>query len=139
MKILCSFESVERPSLPKLAGLRVLMADESVWPTNHPVYCCEVDSSNGTEPGVLQILSDQEADEWCQNEMRLRFNIASTKVREERDRIFATTVDRLNPLRWAELTQLQREEWSAYRQSLKDVTSQPGFPFEVVWPEVPKN
>lgn len=27
--------------------------------------------------------------------------------------------------------------WAAYRQALRDISSQPGFPWEVVWPESP--
>ena len=27
--------------------------------------------------------------------------------------------------------------WATYRQELRDVTAQPGFPWEVVWPEEP--
>lgn len=27
--------------------------------------------------------------------------------------------------------------WQSYRQSLRDVPQQPGFPFEIDWPEVP--
>lgn len=30
------------------------------------------------------------------------------------------------------------EEWRAYRQALRDVTSQAGFPRNIVWPELPK-
>lgn len=28
-------------------------------------------------------------------------------------------------------------EWKAYRQSLRDITAQPGFPHNVTWPEKP--
>lgn len=27
--------------------------------------------------------------------------------------------------------------WAPYRQQLRDITTQPGFPFEVVWPNLP--
>jgi hypothetical protein len=27
--------------------------------------------------------------------------------------------------------------WAAYRQELRDVTAQEGFPWDVVWPETP--
>lgn len=30
-----------------------------------------------------------------------------------------------------------REAWLAYRQALRDVTSQPGFPDNIVWPKQP--
>lgn len=29
------------------------------------------------------------------------------------------------------------EVWSSYRQSLRDVPEQEGFPFDIVWPEKP--
>lgn len=29
------------------------------------------------------------------------------------------------------------DQWQTYRQALRDITSQPGFPFEVVWPAPP--
>jgi len=28
-------------------------------------------------------------------------------------------------------------EWAAYRQALRDITDQPGFPLDVVWPTEP--
>jgi hypothetical protein len=29
------------------------------------------------------------------------------------------------------------QAWQTYRQALRDITEQPGFPLEVVWPEMP--
>lgn len=29
-------------------------------------------------------------------------------------------------------------EWAAYRQALRDLTSQPGFPFIITWPQKPE-
>lgn len=37
----------------------------------------------------------------------------------------------------APLTEDEREEWRVYRQALRDVPQQPGFPAAVVWPEPP--
>ena len=28
--------------------------------------------------------------------------------------------------------------WATYRQSLRDITSQPGFPWEITWPDAPQ-
>lgn len=33
---------------------------------------------------------------------------------------------------------VNKAAWKAYRQSLRDVTEQPGFPFEIIWPTAPK-
>lgn len=42
---------------------------------------------------------------------------------------------------WTEVTtQLplaKRTEWATYRQQLRDITAQPGFPWEVIWPTKP--
>lgn len=32
-----------------------------------------------------------------------------------------------------------REAWCIYRQALRDITGQPGFPLDVRWPEKPSN
>lgn len=35
------------------------------------------------------------------------------------------------------LTDAQKAEWATYRQALRDITDQPGYPLEVVWPTPP--
>lgn len=34
-------------------------------------------------------------------------------------------------------TPVNKEEWAAYRQKLRDVPAQPGFPYSIVWPVAP--
>ena len=36
------------------------------------------------------------------------------------------------------LTPEKQEEWAVYRQQLRDITNQPGYPFDVVWPVKPE-
>lgn len=36
------------------------------------------------------------------------------------------------------LTAEKQEEWAVYRQQLRDITSQSGYPFNVVWPTQPE-
>ena len=36
------------------------------------------------------------------------------------------------------MTPEKRSEWAAYRQALRDITDQPGYPLEVVWPVQPE-
>ena len=64
---------------------------------------------------------------------------AADQVRSTRDLRLATEVDPIvtNPLRWAELSPTQQQAWADYRTALLNVPQQPGFPFEVVWPEKP--
>jgi hypothetical protein len=35
------------------------------------------------------------------------------------------------------LTQEQKDAWSVYRQELRDLTKQDGFPLVVNWPKIP--
>lgn len=42
-----------------------------------------------------------------------------------------------NPLRWSDMTDVQKREWSDYRLALLDVPQQPDFPESIVWPSIP--
>lgn len=61
-------------------------------------------------------------------------------VRLERDNRLARDVDPIasNALRWAALTDQQRQAWGDYRQALLDITKQSGFPHNVTWPAKPE-
>lgn len=63
----------------------------------------------------------------------------AANIRRKRDNILATVVDPLvsNPLRWADLTSDKQSQWSQYRQALRDVPAQAGFPTDVTWPVEP--
>jgi hypothetical protein len=66
--------------------------------------------------------------------------IASTEIRDQRDRILITEVDPLviNPLRWGDLTVEKQQEWVNYRRALLDIPQQVGFPANVTWPIKPE-
>jgi hypothetical protein len=64
---------------------------------------------------------------------------ALSMVRNGRDNLLATEVDPIvsNPLRWADLTAEQQNEWATYRRALLDITTtypNPSF----VWNESEK-
>jgi len=42
---------------------------------------------------------------------------------------------------WTQLadSQVDQQAWAEYRQKLRDVTAQTGFPNEINWPESPSN
>ena len=57
----------------------------------------------------------------------------ATSVRLERNM-------RLTESDWTQfvdVTGIDKAAWATYRQALRDVTKQPGFPRNVVWPEKP--
>ena len=65
---------------------------------------------------------------------------AAIDVRLARDAKLANDVDPIvsNPLRWNELTDVQRTAWTQYRTDLLNVPQQAGFPHNVTWPTKPE-
>lgn len=63
----------------------------------------------------------------------------SLLIRDERD-FRLDILDRIveNPLRWADLSELEKESISNYRRLLLDIPQQDGFPWEVSWPQIPE-
>lgn len=61
-------------------------------------------------------------------------------VRRQRDEKLVNEVDVIagNVLRWAALSEAQKQAWAEYRQALLDVPQQTGFPDSVVWPVCPE-
>lgn len=65
-------------------------------------------------------------------------SVAAT-VRAKRDGLLASQVDPMasNALRWAALSDADRQAWADYRQALLDIPQQEGFPHNVAWPVKP--
>jgi len=59
--------------------------------------------------------------------------------REIRDKILVEEVDPIvsNTLRWNDMTDAKRTEWTNYRQALLDVPAQAGYPDSITWPTKP--
>jgi len=77
-------------------------------------------------PEVLLTKAEKEA-----NYQDKRNSEASENIRAERDRRLAITD-------WAGLTDTEMtEDMTAYRQALRDVPGQAGFPSSITWPESP--
>jgi hypothetical protein len=56
------------------------------------------------------------------------------------DRVRGERNMRLLTSDWTQLPDVPvetKEQWAIYRQALRDVTNQPGFPHDVVWPVAP--
>jgi len=67
--------------------------------------------------------------------------LESIKIeREIRDRILVEEVDPIvsNALRWNDMTDAKRTEWTNYRQALLDVPAQAGYPDNITWPTKPE-
>jgi hypothetical protein len=61
------------------------------------------------------------------------FDHRSTAVRAERDRLLAASD-------WTQVadTPVSQVAWATYRQALRDVPQQAGFPHDVTWPSKPE-
>lgn len=57
----------------------------------------------------------------------------AANIRAERNRLLAESD-------WTQLSDAPVDNlvWAAYRQSLRDLSSQPGFPWDIVWPTKPE-
>lgn len=63
--------------------------------------------------------------------------------KEQSDNILSMRSSLLYQSDWTQLpnnplTFAKQEEWAIYRQELRDVTNQPGYPFDVIWPTQPE-
>lgn len=70
-----------------------------------------------------------------QEEIALIFNNTADSVRSERN-------FRLQETDWTQAKDISDSVsvlWQPYRQALRDITSQSGFPYNVIWPEKPTN
>ena len=86
--------------------------------------------------------SPETADEWSQLgvvytevESQLTQEQKALRVRDMRDRLLAACDYYVMPDYPS--TEEGLAEVKAYRQALRDITKQEGFPFEIVWPVVP--
>ncbi|AIP06680.1 MULTISPECIES: tail fiber assembly protein [pseudomallei group] len=63
----------------------------------------------------------------------LRPVLAAQKAREQRDSLLRASDWTQAP----DVSAVTREKWVAYRQTLRDLPEQPGFPLDVRWPDAP--
>ena len=73
-------------------------------------------------------------DEWLAHAKDKAYERAATEIRERRDAL-------LLGCDWTQaqdvpITDDARNAWREYRQALRDVPEQPGFPWDVTWPEI---
>ena len=116
--------------------------DRGYWQTNgeptsdilasYPEGTTEV----GIQPSALHVY---DGTAWIPPTQEAITALEAQIERGTRDHLLRTVVDPIvtNPLRWAEMTDAQRQAWSDYRRALLDVPEQVGFPLSIVWPEQP--
>ena len=96
---------------------------------------------------------------WLDFAKQEEFDMLAKEIRAKRDELLAETdkemvLDRLklnmpedismtNIVQgikefFTSLKEIFNSEWAKYRQSLRDIPQQPGFPYNITWPEKPK-
>jgi hypothetical protein len=84
---------------------------------------------------------DTEANRWAQvwqvvsltaEEIQQRYDATAEAIRSERNAALAKSD-------WTQLadSSANKEAWAIYRQALRDVTAQSGFPWTITWPTQP--
>jgi hypothetical protein len=98
----------------------------SVNPDTHKVTYGDPVLANG------QWVEQANVVELPQDELDLRRADRATNVRATRNRGLATSD-------WTQLADapVDKQAWATYRQALRDVPAQAGFPFDVTWPTEP--
>lgn len=61
----------------------------------------------------------------------------ASRNRAKRDKALKTLVDPINAVRWAAMTPEQQQAWIDYRDALLNITTQKGWPANIVWPTIP--
>lgn len=111
-------------TLPQVKGLSIEFVD--VNRTSQLFFgTCDNDADTSIE-GVVKVLSKEEYD----NEKYLETSAA----RKRRDQLLKDNIDSINPIRWENMSNTQKDSIRLYRQALLDVPQQENFPFSIRWP-----
>lgn len=104
-----------------------------VQPTATPEveYTKNVKQASPVKQGDIYVQSWEVVDA-SEEEVQFRTEGKATEVRFERDRLLALSD-------WTQVSDapVDQAAWATYRQALRDITSQEGFPFSVTWPSKP--
>jgi len=114
-----------------------VLADWNVFPVveqSPPEYNPANQNLNQLNPTLVdgQWLQTWQVTAASAEEIAERLQNKEAEVRQQRNEL-------LSACDWAQLpdSPADHEAWATYRQALRDVTAQEGFPWDVVWPETP--
>ena len=83
-----------------------------------------------------QITADY--DTWLAKAKQSEKDMEAQKIRDYRDSLLnECDLKHCNPEKWAAMTDDEKLAWATYKQSLRDVTTQEGFPYAVNWSVMP--
>lgn len=96
-----------------------------------------VDHTKNITEGQPQLIDGKWTQTWVtsdatEQEIAERFARQSASVRDSRQVLLSASD--WTQLPDAPLTDAKRQAWSTYRQALRDITAQAGFPWNITWP-----
>jgi HD-GYP domain-containing protein (c-di-GMP phosphodiesterase class II) len=75
---------------------------------------------------------------WLQKAKNAEANAESEKIRNYRDELLnKCDLQHCNPEKWTAMSDSEKLAWATYKQSLRDITAQEGFPYTMNWPVKP--
>jgi hypothetical protein len=111
----------------------------------YPVVVNELPSYDqlNYKPGELYVKYEEEVDTYygCYDLVELSEEEKGYRLQDAKIGVRANRNEMLKNSDWAMVSDAptDKEAWAAYRQELRDVTKQEGFPTNVVWPTPPGN
>jgi hypothetical protein len=119
------------PILPVLSGISISFSNESEYPCAFPIFYGQCDDADTDISGVLAVLTQEEFDAALAHEDAAKFDRYTNEVRGRRNWMLSNCD--WTQLVDAPLTEEKKAVWAAYRQALRDITTQEGFPTTVDW------
>jgi hypothetical protein len=114
-----------------------VLADWNVFPVveqSPPEYNPANQNLNQLNPMLVdgQWLQTWQVTAASAEEIAERLQSKEAEVRQQRNELLSTCD-------WTQLpdSPADHEAWATYRQALRDVTAQEGFPWDITWPEAP--
>ena len=135
-----SFPSIITEDILADFGAAVILEGEQATPTTPYQYSFrdgvkKVKGKYFTKYSVGPVFTDNETQTALEQETEYKARIddqQGTSVRNSRNQL-------LKDSDWTQVVdaKVDTKVWAAYRQELRDITGQDGFPFNVIWPTQP--
>lgn len=118
------------PEIMEAVGVDAVLEGPQAQPTRYQTSFRDGVQQIGSEWFTKYSVADMDADQIAAKDAE-----QATAVRQERDK-------RLADCDWRVIKALESNipqdfEWAAYRQALRDISTQSGFPWDITWPDAP--
>jgi hypothetical protein len=118
------------PEVMEAIGVDAVLEGPQAQPTRYQTSFRDGIQQIGSEWFTKYSVADMDADQIAAKDAE-----QAKAVRQERDK-------RLADCDWRVIKALESNipqdfEWAAYRQALRDISTQSGFPWDITWPDAP--